>query len=514
MHTSNNKRIAKNTLFLSVRMVIVLFVNLFTTRIILRAIGAEDLGIYSVVGGLVTMFSFLNTSMSNGIQRFYNYELGKNGEKGANNVYITSIQIQLLLGISIIILTETIGIWYLNTQMVIPTTRMLAAKWLFQTSILSFLISIMQVPYMAAIVAHERMDYYALVTIADTILKLAIALLIMYIPGDHLIVYGVLIVIVMSLDLIAYYVYARSKFPEIRFRNHFDKGLFKSMISFSGWNVFGTFSSIMKEQGVNMVLNVFFGPLVNAARGISYQIMGGLNGFTANISITTRPQLIKSYAQGDTERAIWLFYMSSKLCFMAILIFALPLMIEIQYILQLWLGESVPQHTDTFTCWVLLTAFINNLNGPTSAVVHATGKMKTYQLTTSLISLSIVPLSYISYCFGAKPETSFAIVFAITVLCQIVSILLLKRLVGLTVGDYLGKVIYPLTLVVILTFFLTCIPHLLFNEGLIRLVIVNLVSILSGVLLFIYIGLEQAERQMILLAIRNKVLKRISNHLR
>lgn len=504
-HTSNNKRIVRNTLFLTVRMVIVLFVNLYTTRIILNTLGVEDLGIYSVVGGLVTMFTFLNTSMSNGIQRYYNFELGMHGVKGGRNVYHTAVQIQLLLGLLILVLTETIGLWYLHTQMVIPSMRVTAAHWLFQLSILSFLISIMQVPYTASIVAHERMDYYALVGIIDVTMKLLISLLVAYLPGDHLIVYGALLVIVMMLDLIAYYVYAKKEFQEIRWNKYFNKELFISMISFSGWNVLGTFASIMKEQGINMVLNVFFGPIVNAARGISYQVMGGLNGFSANISITTRPQLIKSYAQGDTERTIWLYFMSSKLCFMAILVFAIPVIIEIRYILQLWLGDAVPQYTDTFTCWVLLIAFINNLNGPTSAVVHATGKMRDYQLITSLISLSVVPLTYVAYRWGATPETAFIIAFVVTALCQIISIQILKGLVGLSISSYLKEVICPLLLVVISTFTLASIPHELLSEGILRMTAVSMVSILFGSLMFFYIGLKKTERTAAISAIRRKI---------
>lgn len=494
-NSSSNRRIAKNTIFLTIRMVIVLCVNLFSTRIVLESLGVEDFGIYSVVGGLVTMFTFLNTSMSNGIQRFFNYELGKNGQKGAQKVYITSLQIQLLLGLVIILLTETVGLWYLNTQMVIPENRFVAAHCLFQFSIVSFLISIMQVPYIAAIVAHEEMDFYALVSIVDVILKMIVAYSIVYISGDNLIVYGFLIMSVILIDMILYYIYAHRKFVEIRLRWYFDKELFKSMLGFSIWNVFGSFASMMKEQGVNMVINVFFGPIVNAARGVSYQIMGGLNGFSANVSMTTRPQIVKSYAQGDINRTVWLFFLSSKLCFMAIFLFALPIIMEIHFVLQLWLGDNVPMFTEIFTLWVLLTAFVSNLNGPTSGVVHATGNMKNYQLVTSIVSLSIVPLTYCAYKNGASPEVGFIIVFVVTAICQILSLAILRTLVNFSIISYIKEVALSLLCIVILSYFVAMIPHVLMEEGFTRLVIVTFVSIVAELLFFVIFGMNKVERK-------------------
>lgn len=502
---SNNKRIARNTIFLTIRMIVVLLVSLFTTKVVLDALGIEDFGIYSVVGGLVSMFTFLNVSMSTCIQRFFNYELGSNGIEGAQRVYVTSIQIQTILGIIIVILTETVGIWYLNYHMVLPAARMIAAQWLFQLSIVSFLFNIFQVPYIAAIIAHEEMDFYALISIIDVSLKLLIAICIVILPGDHLIVYGVLMSLVVLIDLIAYYLYAHIKFLEVRIIRLFDKSLFKSMFVFSSWNIFGTFATMMKEQGVNMVINLFFGPVINAARGISYQIMTGLNGFAGNVSMTTRPQIVKSYAQADINRTIWLFFVSSKLCFMAIFIFALPIIIEIHYVLSLWLGDNVPEYTDIFTIWVLMAAFISNLNGPTSGVVHATGVLKKYQLVNSFVGLSVVPLSYVAYKLGAPPEAAFIIVFFITALSQILSIIILRSQVSFSIKAYIKDVVLSLILVVLLSYIIAMIPHCIMKEGFLRLVCVTMVAIMAEVLLFLYFGINRTERVSVFNIIKSKI---------
>ena len=262
-----NEKIALNTILLSVRMVFVLFLSLYTTRITLDVLGIDDFGIYNVVGGFVSMFVFLNTSMSNGIQRFFNFELGRNGIKGAQKVYITSLIIQLILLFVLILLTETFGLWYLYNKMVIPQERFWAALWVFQLSVLSFVFVIMQVPYNAAIMAHEKMNFYAFIGVLDAILKLAIVFLIPYANSDALILYAALLAAISLLNFLLVFFYSRKHFEEIRILPLFDKLLFKSMLSFSGWNIFGTFSNMMREQGLNVILNLFLGPIVNAARG-------------------------------------------------------------------------------------------------------------------------------------------------------------------------------------------------------------------------------------------------------
>ena len=394
-NTSSNKRLAKNTLFLSIRMVIVLVINLFTTRIVLKALGVVDYGVYNVVCGFVAMFGFLNTSMSNGIQRFFNYEYGKNGVEGANKVYSTSLYIQTALALIIVVVVESFGLWYLHNKMVIPADRIVAAQWVFQFSIITFVIGIMQAPFSAAVTAHERLDFYAIISVLDAVLKFGIAYIILAISTDKLILYGILMASISVINIIIYYSYCKSHFSEIIFKRGLNKGLFKSMMEFSGWNLFGSFSGVMADQGINLVLNFFFGPVVNAARGVALQVNGAVHSFVTNISMPVRPQVTQSYAIGDLRRTMSLTYSVSKITCVIVMVLAIPASLEIDYLLRLWLGSDVPEHTAAFTIIILLTSIVTNLNWATSGVVHATGIMRDYQVWGSILRVLSVPVAFI-----------------------------------------------------------------------------------------------------------------------
>ena len=423
-NSSANKRIAKNSVFLTIRMVIVLLISLYTTRVVLKVLGVEDYGVYNVVCGFVSMFAFLNTSMSNGIQRFFNFELGRNGIEGANKVYCTALHIQLILAVIIVVLTESFGLWYLHNKMVVPEGRMVAAEWIFQFSILSFLFVIMQAPYTAAVMAHEKMDFYAVVSVLDVVFKLVIVLILPLFVWDKLILYGILYSLINVVNFSMYYIYSKKRFPEIRYRRQHDRSLFNSMLGFSGWNLFGSFNGVMKEQGINLVINFFFGPIVNAARGVANQVNGGLQSFVTNITMPVRPQVVQSYAQGNLSRTMHLTYSISKLSCCFLLMMAIPISFEIDYVLHLWLGENVPEHAGMFTIIILLTSLVNNLNSATSGVVHATGIMKDYQLWGSLISIASVPIAYVLLKLYPIPELALLAVMICSTLGHFVCLLL------------------------------------------------------------------------------------------
>lgn len=494
--SSSNKRIAKNSIFMSVRMVFVLCITLYTTRVILNILGVEDYGVYNVVCGFVSMFTFLNTSMSNGIQRFYNFELGKNGEDGANKVYNTALLIQFILSLVIIALTESVGIWYLHHKMVIPADRMFAAKWIFQFSILSFLFIIMQAPYTAAVMAHERMDFYAVVSVLDAILKLVIAFAVPLFPGDKLIVYGALLALISILNFSLYYFYSKHCFTEIKFKRIFERKLFRSMLGFSGWNIFGSLSGVMKEQGINLVLNFFFGPIVNAARGVASQINGGLQSFVSNITTPVRPQVVQSYARGEYSRTMNLTYSVSKLSCCFLYLCALPVVLEIDYILKIWLGNSIPEHTNTFVLIVILTSFVNNLNAAVSGVIHASGKMMVYQTVSSTISMMCVPSAYFGLKMGLAPEFALLMVFVWAVLSQIASLYILKTIVEYSIKDYLLKVLAPVLTLLILTFWPPLIIRFSLDEGLLRFLIVCFVSISVSSIGVYFVALNKSEKRL------------------
>lgn len=493
----SNKRIAKNSILLTTQMVIVLLLTLYITRVILNILGVEDYGVYNVVCGFVSMFAFLNTSMSNGIQRFYNFELGRHGEKGATKVYNSALLIQFILLIVIIIVAETFGLWYMQNKMVIPPSRIIAANWIFQMSILSFAFVIMQAPFLAAILAHERMGYYAAVSVIDVLCKLLIVIAIPYLSSDSLIVYGFLSTLISILNFLLYFAYCKKNFAEIRLEKVIDKELFLSMLGFSGWNVFGSFSNMMKEQGINLVLNLFFGPIINAARGVAVQVNGGLQSFVSNLSVSIRPQMVQAYAKGEYERSLNLMFTISKLSCMCLYLVALPILVEIDFILKIWLGDSVPEHTNTFIVIIVLTSFVNNLNAAVSNLVHATGQMRSYQLCGGFCTLLSIPLAYVFLSLGFESEWALIMALFSMVITQVVSLFILRSIVPFDFRKYIRDVIHPFLIVVLTTIWVPCIIYNQLHEGFYRFIAIFSVSGLCVIGSIYKFGLSQEEKKFI-----------------
>lgn len=491
-----NKRLAKNSIYMTIRMIFVLIISLYTTRIVLKALGIVDYGVYNVVCGFVAMFAFLTTSISNGIQRFFNYEFGKNGPQGATVVFRTALLIQFLLSIIIVILAETLGLWYINTQMVIPENSFNSAQWIYQFSIISLIISIIQAPLIAAVTAHEKMNFYALMSVFDAIFKLGIAIIIYYFFINKLFIYGFLMMIIGIINFVGYFIYCKIYFTEIKFSFQIDKTFFRSMLSFSGWNMFGSFASVIKEQGINLVLNYFFGPVVNAARGIAIQINGGLMSLVQNITVPARPQVIQSYASGNIRRTIDLTIAVSKFSCFILYIFALPIIYEINFILQIWLGKEVPPYTNIFAIIIILISFFNNLNSSISGVVHATGKMKLYQLSTSFTVLISIPLSFIALKIYPNPTIALWIVFVSMIVTQIVSVFVAKKLIGLSPILYFKEVIYPFLIVVISTSWIPFIIVSYIDDGWLRCISICVISFIAIIFSAYKLGLNNRERHM------------------
>lgn len=493
-----NKRIAKNSLFMSIRMVIVLAITLYTSRVILRVLGVEDYGVYNVVAGFVTMFGFFNSSLANGIQRFYNYELGKNGKEGARRVYNMALLIQVLLAIIIVLPTEFFGLWYLHNKMVIPEGRIFAAEWVFQLSLLTFILHILQVPYTAAVMAHERMDFYAVVSVLDVLIKLGVIFVIPFLKSDALILYGVLIAAVALLNLLLYLWYCKHNFTEIKIEKTFRPSLFKEMLSFSGWNVFGTLGHMLKDQGVNLILNFFFGPVVNAARGIANQVNGGLQSFVSNITIPVRPQVVQSYSQGNINRSLNLTYTISKLSCYVLLMMSLPIMLEIDYVLRIWLGDNIPTYTASFVVITVLNSFLNNLNSVVSGLVHASGKMKVYQLCGGTISLISVVIVYIAMLIWDIPSIALVVLLVLDIIRQIVALVVLKSIVNeFSLMKYFRGVVIPLIAVALLSMVFPLFIHHFIPGEFLRFCIVLVVSVLSVVMSAYIVGLDKNEKSIV-----------------
>lgn len=501
----SNKTIAKNTVFLYFRLIFTLFISIYTTRVILSNLGVMDYGIYSVVCGFVALFSFINSSLSNGIQRFYNYESGKNGETAIAKVYKTAIVIQVILALLILIIVEPLGIWYVNYQMQIPTDRIFAANCIFQFSLVSLLFLIFQIPYSAVIMSYEKMGYYATVGIIDVVLKLAIILLLPLFQGDRLIIYGLLLLLVTIIDFILYFSYAKFNFKILNSKFSFDKNLFRDVFKFSGWNFVEMFAWTTQGQGVNIVLNLFCGPIVNAAQGISIQIQGALNGFCANLVMAYRPQLVQSYAQNDIHKTCDMMYSMSKIMFLMFFMLAVPVILEIDYILKIWLGKDIPDYTSSFTVLILLSIIPRNFAMGLSQVVHATGRLKNYQLGSALIVILVLPISYILLKNGYTPDNIYIANLLLCILLWIADLYLLSRIFPLSIKDYLKKVVIPSSLIFVLMPIMPMGVHMIFEESFIRLILVGMSSGLVAMILGYWILLNKSERT----SIRNFIIKKL-----
>lgn len=496
--TERNRRIMNNTLFLYFRMAFVLVISLYTSRVILNTLGVEDYGVYSVVGGFVSMFGFLNASISSCIQRFYNYEYGKTGENGFRRVFTMSCYIELILSFIILLLLEAVGLWYINHKLVVPENRIFAIHLLFQLSSFQMIVVMLQAPFSGAILAKEKMDFYAAVGIADVILKLLIVFLLPHLTYDKLVSFGVLMTLISVFDLILYSLYSLRNFKEMRFHKGWDSRLFKEMISFSGWNAFGAAAMVGRTQGLNLILNFFFGPVVNAARGVAVQVQGALMGFIGNISIAARPQIVESYAIGDLRRSKALMYSISKISFLFLFMMALPVSLNINYILHIWLGKAIPEHTAIFTVLILMSSMVDVLNTPVTMLVMATGDVKRYCLYTSLSGLLVLPMAYCFLLKGMPPSFVFVAGIIVSVLVQLISLLELSRITGVSLYDYFKSVVLPLLSVVIICTVLMKLLSMQLASGIYALIVTTICSMLLITIVAFSIVLSAEERRIVI----------------
>lgn len=399
----NNKRIVKNTVFLYIRMLLTMFVGLYASRVVLRTLGVSDFGLYNVVGGFVSMLSFLSSTMTNGTQRFLSYELGRGDVSRLKDVFSNALTLHFMMAGILLLLSETVGIWFLNNYMTIPEGRETAAFWVFQFSVLTFLVSVIQVPFMSSLISHEKMDIYAYMSIYDAVMKLLVVFLIRIGDFDKLILYAALICLVQFSSALLYNLYTQKHFEECRLRFRCDGPLIKEMSKFSGWTLIGAFGYTANGQGVNVLLNMFFGTVVNAARGIAFQVSNILSGFSRNLQVAANPQIIKLFADGKVEEMSNLATRTSKLCAFLLLLIMTPVFVDIEYILQIWLGEY-PEQTPLFLRIILVQALIQSMSGPVVTVTHAGGKLKMPNLTGGSIIVLALPVSYLALKLDCSPE--------------------------------------------------------------------------------------------------------------
>ena len=495
--SANSKRIAKNTLMLYIRMLFTMGVSLFTSRVILQALGVEDYGIYNVVGGFVTMFTFLNGGMVASTQRYLNFEIGRGDEHQLSKVFSTALQIHALIALAIILLSETVGLWFLYEKLVIPDERMNAAFWVYQCSIISCVINVMSVPYNADIVAHEKMSAFAYISIIEVLLKLLIVYLLYVAPWDRLIIYAILLLFVQLLIRWIYASYCRKNFPESHYCHKINKPLLKEMSSFAGWGLFGGLASVLYSQGLNVLLNLFFGPIVNAARGIAVQVQSAIQGFVGNFQMALNPQITKNYASGNLLQMHRLIFCSARFSFFLLYLLALPIIIEAEDILKLWL-KTPPADAVIFTQWMLLVSLLYTISNPCIIANQATGKVKVYQIVVGSVLLLIVPISYIILLFGAPAYSVFIVHFCMECLAQFLRMYLLRSLINLPIKAYLKNIYLPIIIVAVLSALVPLYMHSWISDSSIRLVIVIVSSIFSVVLFAFVFGLTKKEKQFVL----------------
>ncbi len=491
--SQNSKRIAKNTLVLYVRMFFTMAVSIYTSRVILHSLGIEDYGIYNVVGGLVGIFSMLSNTLAASIVRYINYAIGKDDADYLKKVFSTSINIQVILAVVVVLLAETVGLWFLYNKMIIPDERFNAAFWCFQISVLTFVINLLSVPYNSAIIAHEKMSIFAYISIFEVSVKLFVAFVIVYNPFDRLIYYALLLAIAAILVRLFYAIYCKRSFVECKYHFVWEKGLVKEMLSFAGWNMFGASANVLMRQGVDVLLNMFFGPAVNAAKGVANQVNAAIHGFVSNFQTALNPQIMQNYASGNKEYMMYLVFKGTRLCYYILLVLSLPVIFTTDYILSIWLME-VPEHTALFVRLILILSLSDSLAGPLVTAMVATGKIRNYQIVVGGIMLLNIPISYVTLKIGCIPEIVLVVAIFLSVCCEAARLIMLKPMIGLSIRKFLREVYFKALYVTLVASVLPYVLLRYLNDTFLHFVILFTVSFVSVSVCILYLGCEKGER--------------------
>lgn len=500
-----NKTIAKNTLFMYFRMFLVMGVTLYTSRVVLQQLGVEDYGIYSVLGGVITLFTFFNQSMATSTQRYITYELGKK-DGNVSNVFSACLKLHAVMAIVIIILAETFGLWFVNNKMVFPKGAMTAVNWTYQFSILNCVICVLRVPYNALVISHERMNFYAYSSVIEVVLKLIVVFLLIVIPSNKLVTYMAMLATVTLIISIWYTVYCRRHFQNVKIVKSNDIKFYGEFLKFSGWAMFGSIANVGYQQGVTIVINLFYGVTVNASIGIANQINAAVQQFVSGFQQAINPQLIKSEASGDTNRQNTLISMSAKFSFLIMLLIAYPLICNINYVLSLWLGKYPPM-TGIIASLIIIGALLETLSGPMWVTIFATGKIRSYQVIISIILLINLPVAYLLGHSGLPVWQIFVARIIIFGVALFTRLLFLQKLISFNIISFIKKVIVPLALICTILSINTFIFHKYFGsaDSFIKLVTQTGYFFGTALLLDIYIGLSRIEYNKIKAIILNKI---------
>lgn len=500
----NNKQIAKNTLLLYSRLLITMCVGLYTSRVVLNVLGVNDYGVYNVVGGVVAMFSLFTNSLSAAISRFFAFALGKHDESKLNSVFSTSVSIQLIMAIAIIIIAEVLGFFFLD-RLNLPIERFDAARWVFHFAVLSFAINLISVPYNAAIIAHEKMSAFAYISILEVVLKLAIAFTLSISPYDKLITYAILLALVALIIRIVYGIYCKINFQECHYHFSFDKNMLKEMSGFAGWNFFGSGAYLFNTQGVNIVTNIFFGVATNAARGITNQVESVVKQFVTSFTTAINPQIIKSYAAGSLDYMHSLICRGAKFSYLLMLFFVVPLMFEAETVLSLWL-KNYPPEAPLFLKLSLVGTMFDMLGNSTANAAWATGNIKRYYIIVSSVGCLVFPISWICFALGCDAYFSYIVFAIIYAIVMLVKVYIIKDLVKFPAKRFFTDVLFRIIPVTALSLILPSVFFFGLNQyHLVRFVAVTLISIISVAIFTFIIGLTNGERNTIVKTFKDKL---------
>ncbi len=502
--SQNKKRIAKNTFMLYFRQILILLVSLYTVRVVLDVLGAEDYGIYNVVAGVVTMLSFLTGTMSSATQRFFSFALGKNDTDQLKKIFTVNITIYICIAIIAVLLLEIVGLWFVNNHLEIPVERFDAAVFIFHFAVLTFVISILTSPFTAIIIAHEDMHIFAYVSIIEALLRLVVVFVLMYIDVDKLELYGVLLFIVAVINAIIYISIALRKYEECQFKKfYWDKDLLKEISSFTSWTLFGQISTVGRNQGVTILVNQFFNPVVVASRSIALNIGNHIGVFANNFNTSLYPPIIKSYSSGNKNEMFTLIYSGSRLTFFLMWVISLPMILELEMIFSIWLKDT-PTDAILFTQLTIVESLILSLSFPLTTAARAPGKMKTYELTLGIIQMLIFVVSWIVLRKGGPAYSVFLVAIIANILMFFVRLFIVRNLIGIPVKGFMTKVAFPVLGIAILSAIPTYLLQQLLPKGLIYSIIVIVFSILVISIAMYYLGLDRDMRRRIIYYMESK----------
>ncbi len=497
----NNKRIARNTLMLYIRMFLTMAIGLYTSRVVLKVLGVEDYGIYGVVGGVVPMFAFFNSSMASSTQRFLTFEIGKGAVGRVKDVFNSTLFIHAVIALAVFIIAETVGLWFLETQMVIPEVRMNAARWVYQFTVLYSVVSIMCVPYNALIIAYEKMSVFAYISVTEAVLKLLVLYVVLAFDADRLVSYALLMLVLQLAILFTYLFYGKRNFKAARLEFYCDRLLLREMVSFAGWSLYGNVAFVMFSQGLNILLNVFFGAVVNAARGFAVQVQSAVQMFVGGFQTALNPQIVKYFAEGNLKQMHELVFSSSRFSFYLLYILSLPVILEAETLLTLWLVD-VPQYTVVFVQIMLCIMLVDSMANPLITAANATGNIKKYQKTIGGLLLLILPLSYIALKMGGAPWAVFVVHLIVAMVAQTMRLFIIRPMINLSIREYLTKVMLGVAMVLLFSLPLPLIVKYFMPKGVWSALVVIAVSVVSTTAVVFLLGLGKEEKEFILSKIR------------